>query len=139
MGLYRRHDSDVWWMSFVANGKQYRKSTETNAEKLAKKILAKVQTQIAEGKWFVIEQTKRRTFDEMMEVYFSKISDKTSTRERKQDALPHLEKFFRGWTLDKVTSDAVDDYKLSRLDEEAADSTILKVEKARIERSRCLE
>ena len=125
MGLYRRHDSDVWWMSFVADGRQYRKSTETNDKKLAAAIVAKIKTEIIEGKWFDMEETRGRAFDEMMEVYFSKISDKASTLERKHDALSHLEKFFRGKTLDRITTEAVDDYKLRRLDEGAADSTIL--------------
>jgi len=129
MGLYRRKEkrkeSPIWWMCFVVNGKQYRRSTDTDDEKLAGKIFAKVQTQIVEGKWFDIDQTKNRTFDEMMEVYFSKIRDKQSTLERKKDALQHLEKFFGGWSLDKITAESVDDYKQARLDEGAADSTIL--------------
>jgi integrase len=125
MGLYRRHDSDVWWMSFIANGRQYRQSTETNDKKLATAILSKVKTAIIEGKWFEIDEAQRRTFDEMMEVYFAKISDKPSTLSRKEDALPHLKDFFSGLTLSNITADLVDDYKKKRLDDEAADSTIL--------------
>lgn len=125
MGLYRRKDSKVWWMRFAVNGQQYRRSTETTDEKLARKILAKVETLIIEGKWFDIEEARRRTFDEMMEVYFSKIVDKSSTLERKKDALPHLNSFFSGLPLSSITSDLVDDYKKKRLDEGAADSTIL--------------
>ena len=125
MGLYKRHDSDVFWMSFVADGKQYRQSTETNQEKIANNILEDVKRQIHEGKFFDIEQARKRTFDEMMKEYFSKIFDKASTLERKHDALPHLKDFFSGKTLDKITSDAVDNYKLKRLKKGAADSTIL--------------
>jgi len=50
MGLYER--GSVWWMSFVHQGKQYRRSTETEDKKLAKRILDKVRGEIAEGKWF---------------------------------------------------------------------------------------
>jgi hypothetical protein len=49
MGLYRRKDSDVWWMSFVVNGVQYRRSTDTEDDKLAEDIFAKVRTQIKEA------------------------------------------------------------------------------------------
>lgn len=112
-------------MSFTFNGNQYRRSSETSNRKLAEKIFGKIQTQIIEGKWFEIEETRYRTFDEMMEVYFSKIDNKPSTLSRKKDALLHLEKFFMGLTLDQITNDEVDDYKKKRLDEGAADSTIL--------------
>lgn len=69
MGLYRRPDSDIYWMSFTYNGRLYRRSTETSDEKLAKKIMAKVQTQIVEGKWFDIDHFKQRTLKEMIERY----------------------------------------------------------------------
>ncbi len=126
MGLYKRNDSDVWWMCFVVDGRQYRRSTETADERLARKILGKVESQVVEGKWFDIDVAKKRTFDEMMEVYFTKISDKPSTLSRKEDALTHLKGFFADLTLDNITSDLVDDYKKKRRDDEkAADSTIL--------------
>jgi hypothetical protein len=69
MGLYRRSDSDVWWMSFTYNGRLCRKSTGTPDEKLAKKIFGKVQTQVIEGKWFDIDHSKQRTLKEMIERY----------------------------------------------------------------------
>ena len=50
MGLYRRKDSDIWWMCFVGGGRQYRRSTETTDKRLAEKVLAKVQTEVVEGK-----------------------------------------------------------------------------------------
>jgi integrase len=126
MGLYRRKDSDIWWMCFVAGGRQYRRSTETTDKRLAEKVLAKVQTQVVEGRWFEIDEAKTRTFDEMMEVYFTKISDKPSTLERKKGAFPHLREFFTGRMIDSITSDLVDDYKKRRRDRDsAADSTIL--------------
>ena len=57
MGLYRRKDSKIRWMSFSVNGKQYQRSTETKDERLAESILAKVKTQIIEGKWFINTDT----------------------------------------------------------------------------------
>jgi len=69
MGLYKRPDSDIYWMSFTCNGRLYRRSTETSDGKLAGKILAKVQTQIVEGKWFDIDHSKQKTLKEMIERY----------------------------------------------------------------------
>ena len=36
MGLYRRTDSSVWWMSLTVNGKQVRESTESSDKAVAK-------------------------------------------------------------------------------------------------------
>ena len=71
MGLYRRPDSDVYWMSFIYNGKLCRKSTGTSDEKLAKKVLGKVETQIVEGKWFDVDKSRQYTFDEMMDKFMN--------------------------------------------------------------------
>lgn len=56
MGLYRRNDSTTWWMSFSVDGRSYRRATGTTDKKLADAILAKVKTQIIEGKWFDKEE-----------------------------------------------------------------------------------
>ncbi|MBI5641551.1 MAG: tyrosine-type recombinase/integrase [Nitrospirae bacterium] len=52
MGLYRLKESSIWWISFSADGKQYRRSTETDDKELAKRILKSIEGRIAEGKWF---------------------------------------------------------------------------------------
>lgn len=129
MGLYKRKEngkeSPIWWMSFTVDGEQYRRTTGTEDDKLAEDIFAKVRTQIKEGTWFEVDESHRRTFDEMMEEYFSLIDDKPSTLSRKEDAFAHLEDFFGGLTLNKITSKLVDKYKKSRRISVAADATIL--------------
>jgi integrase len=52
MGLYRRKGSSIWWISFSADGRQYRRSSETDDKELAKRILKSIEGKIAEGKWF---------------------------------------------------------------------------------------
>ena len=47
MGLFKR--ASVWWMSFVYQGKQYRKTTETDDKQLAKRILDKVKGELPKG------------------------------------------------------------------------------------------
>jgi hypothetical protein len=61
----------------------------------------------------------------MMEEYFSLIDDKPSTLSRKEDAFSHLEEFFGGFTLNRITSNLVYSYKKKRRHGGAADSTIL--------------
>ncbi len=124
MGLYKREK--VYWMDFInERGSRERETTGTSNKKLAESIYAKALTEVKEGRWFDNAKAKGRTFDEMMHVYFEKTVDKPSTRERKEGAFIHLKKEFSGFSLDRITSDAVDDYKSNRLAEKAAHSTIL--------------
>jgi hypothetical protein len=51
MGLFKR--GSVWWMNFVYQGKQYRKTTETEDKKLAQRILDKVKGEIAGGRKYL--------------------------------------------------------------------------------------
>lgn len=128
MGLYRRKDSLVWWMSFSMNGKQYQRSTGTHDRRLAEAILAKVKTQIIEGKWFDIDTAKQYTFDDMMKKYFKEhatVHKEQSTLNRDYDSYAHLKKIFSGLTLNRITPELVVDYRNKRLSEGAAHSTIL--------------
>jgi len=128
MGLYRRKDSSVWWMSFPADGKQYQRSTGTSDKRLAESILAKVKTLIIEGRWFELETAKRYTFDNLMEKYFKEhagVHKKPSTLDRDHDSCEHLEGMFSGLTLEKVSPALVIEYRNKRLSDGAAHSTIL--------------
>ena len=96
MGLYRRPDSDVWWMSFTYNGRLCRKSTGTSDEKLAKKIFGKVQTQVIEVKWFDIDHSKQRTLKEMIERYSKEYTVHRTyyPQKREKSIFKHLYAYF---------------------------------------------
>ena len=86
MSLYKRKDSDVYWMSYVVDGKRKRESTGTENKKLAEKIHAKITIEIEEGRHFE-NQAKKRTLKEMIgrfqqehtehRDYYSKARDKS--------------------------------------------------------------
>ena len=63
MALYKR--GPVWWMSFTYNGEQHRRSTETEDQKLARRIFDKLKGQIAEGKWFEKPPSEDCTLEEL--------------------------------------------------------------------------
>src|SRR3990170_4158294 len=107
MGLYKR--GKVWWMSFPYNGRQERRSCETTDKKLADRIYGKVLTQITEGKWFDIDESKLRTFDEMMERFIQEHAPTVSVsmQRRYMSLLANLKKFFSGTTLDKIDAEMV--------------------------------
>ena len=114
-------------MCFSVHGKQYRLSTETKDYKVAEKILKKIETQIAEGKWLEINNARYHDFDELMQKYLaehSKVNKAESTYSKDVSMKKHLEKDFQCMTLDRITSEAIVSYKNKRLAEGAAQSTV---------------
>ncbi|MBF0558834.1 MAG: site-specific integrase [Nitrospirae bacterium] len=72
MGLYRRKDSPIWYMSFMFEGRQCQRSTDTDDKKEALRRLDFVKGKIAEKKWFpetVEDQKREHTFSELVERY----------------------------------------------------------------------
>ncbi len=127
MGLYRRKDSPIWWMSFSVNKKQYQRSTGTADKRLAENILAKVKTQVVEGKWFEFDEARQHTFEEMMERYLnnhSKISKSFSAYKNDKTYIKHLSKVFAGLTLDMITPQLISAYKTERLEEGKSPQTV---------------
>lgn len=68
MGLYRRNDSQSYWMTFRVKGKKIYQSTGTSNKKLAQKIYAKILLEIHENRWFQY-QVGKKTLKEMIERY----------------------------------------------------------------------
>lgn len=125
MGLYKR--GQTWWMSFSYNGKQVRRSTETDNKKVAEKIYHKVMTEVAEGKWFEKPQGEGKTFGEMMEKYMDEHSVlKKRSTSRDTASLKHLLPFFNHYTMTVLAQrpDLINRYKVERLKSGAAPSTI---------------
>ena len=58
MGLVKRNH--VWWMSFMYEGRQVRRSTGTTDKRVAEKILCKVKVQIAEGRFYETREEQER-------------------------------------------------------------------------------
>ena len=123
MGLFKR--GSVWWMSFIYQGKQIRRSTETEDGKLAKRIYDKVKGEIAEGKWFEKLPGEEKTFKEMMERYMEEHSrPKKASAERDEASLLHLYPFFEKHYVADVTPALINEYKAKRRQEGAAPATI---------------
>jgi integrase len=117
MGLFRRSQSQHYWMSFVANGKQYQRSTETADRKLAERIYAKIQTQITEDRWFDNDLAKQHTLAELMDRYLLEVVSHKAprTQETNKVQISHLLSFFGDITLDKVIPESISRYRSKRL------------------------
>ena len=84
MGLFRRNK--VWWMTFIHQGQQVRRSTGTTDKRLAEAILGKVRVKIVEGRFFDTLEAKDHTFNDMMDRYA--YSDEVGHRFRANPATP---------------------------------------------------
>jgi integrase len=116
MGLYKRKDSQFYWMTFKINGKKVHESTKTANKKLAERIHAKRLTEISEGRWFPNE-AKRRTFEELRDRYMKEyaIPNKAHrTIEKDKCSFKRLSEFFGGCTLAEITPQKIANYKRLR-------------------------
>lgn len=129
MGLYKRKNSKKWYMAFTVDGVPYDESTGTEDEKTAKEIWRLLEAKIALGQWHPeILEEKKRTFDEMMELYihkYSKINKASSSHSKDKGMLEkHLKPFFSGMALRLITPAKINDYKKERLEKGASNSSV---------------
>jgi integrase len=126
MGLVKR--KNMWWMSFMFQGKQIRRSTGTSDRRLAEAILSKVKVQILEGQFFGVREERERTFAELMTRYTKERSVgktmKSAVRDR--GAINHLLPVFGKLVLADVSPKLLAAYKVQRRLEQAAPATINK-------------
>ena len=69
MGLVKR--GNMWWMSFMYQGQQVRRSTGTADKRLAEAILGQVKVQIVEGRFFDKSKEQERTLTELLDRYLN--------------------------------------------------------------------
>ncbi|MBZ0107370.1 MAG: tyrosine-type recombinase/integrase [Candidatus Scalindua rubra] len=124
MGLYRR--GSVWWMRFTYKGQQARKSTETINRKLAEKIYCKVVSQIAEGKWFDVDEADQRDFGELAEKYETQVFRELKSYQKNRCYLNQLRDFFGKYRLSNITPALIDDFKQMRKEQGVTSTTINK-------------
>ena len=114
MGLYRRPQGKVWWMCFMYQGRQVRRSTGTADRRLAEKILGKVNVQIVEGRYLDIQEEQTKTFDELIDRYLLEHASKKSQPRHYQGYCNSLKAFFGGRTLAEITPKLIVEYKNRR-------------------------
>ena len=122
MGLYKR--GLVWWMRFTYKDKQVRKSTETTDKKLAEKIYCKVINQIAEGKWFDIDEGNQRNFRELAEKYETQVFRELRSYHKNRCYLNQLRDFFGNYRLSNITPALIDDFRQKRKEQGVTSTTI---------------
>jgi integrase len=127
MGLYRRSNSSVWWMSFTHNGQQYRRSTETEDKKLAQRIFDKLRGEIAEGNWFEKLPGESYKFKDLMDKYMkehSALYKAKTSHIRDKSIIAHLNLKFGEMFLTEITTAMISEYKTQRKIDGASARTI---------------
>jgi len=122
MGIYKR--GRIWHMSFLFQGKHYRKSTETPDRKQAQRIYDKIKYEIAEGKWFDRLPGEEKTFKEMMKKFEDEhVSQKRSARVFK-GYIKNLNSFFGDCIVSEITPSKINEFKNKRRKEGVTGATI---------------
>jgi integrase len=128
MGLYKRKDSQFYWMAFRVNGRKISMSTETTNRKLAERIHAKRLTDIAEGKWFDKVTVPDVTMAEVLDRYMKEVSPTLAptTDFRNSQMVKNLKAFSGDILFKDVTSSIVSKYKAVCLEKGYSSETILR-------------
>ncbi len=122
MGLVKR--GEVWWISFMFQGRQIRRSTGTADRRLAEAILGKVKVQIVEGRFFDKPKEQQRTLPELLDRYLSEHAVRRANYRRELTSVKNLKAFFGNPTLEHVTPKRIVAYKNHRYAEGVKPATI---------------
>ncbi len=112
MGLVKR--GNTWWMSFMYQGQQVRRSTGTSDRKLAEAILGKIRGQIVEGRFFDKPVDEKRTFVELMDRFATEHCVKLAGHRRMLTSINNLKGFFVDAKLVHITPKRIVEYKNKR-------------------------
>ncbi len=125
MGLYKR--GQIWWMRFTYNGRQEMKSTGTKNKALAKRIEAKLVTEIEEGRWFEKPVGADKTLRDLLKKYMEEHSalNKAQTSHIRDKSLAnHLLRYLGEYIVTDLSPRDVSSYKSTRRGEGAAPNTV---------------
>jgi integrase len=114
----------MWWMSFMYQGRQVRRSTGTADKRLAEAILGKVKVQIIEGKYFDKLREDAKTFADLMDRYLTEHASRRAHYRRYVNMVTNLTHFFGNPKLGAVTPKTIVAFKNKRYADGVAPATI---------------
>ena len=123
MGLYRRRESKVWWMSYMKDGQQHRESSGVTNKKLAEKLLASRTAQVFEERRS-LPRSKSPHLGNWMKEFLESVSH-DQTRSRYQSSINNLLNYFgKNIRLSDITPESVFRFQQVRLGQGAGKATI---------------
>lgn len=113
MGLYKRKDSQFWWMAYMVKGGQRCESTKTSSKDLAKKIWKTREAEITLGRFRVGWPGERMTFAELCEEFFDSHSSTLSPKSQENHRIlgKHLQDYFGDRRLTEIDEQGVVEYR----------------------------
>jgi len=120
--IYKR--GQTYWLECYRNGKPYYESTKSTKETDAKRLLAKRQGEISEGKLPGV-YFDRVKFDELAEDFLTdyRVNQKKSLVKAER-SVRHLKEYFEGFRVTQITTPKIQNYIEARQDEGAANASI---------------
>ena len=120
--LFKKKGSNRWQIGVSLNGHQICKSTHTTNKALAKKLLARWETEVFEGRFHLPKSTPPY-FEEWAEEFLSKVQHER-TRRRYRSSIQKLKGKLAGVRLSDVSADRIEEYKQARMDDGVEPATI---------------
>ncbi|MEW6682958.1 MAG: tyrosine-type recombinase/integrase [Nitrospirota bacterium] len=117
----------MYWVTIIHQGKRIRQSLGVTDKNLAGRIAGKIQTAIAEGKWFERNPNQDKTCRQMIERYLnehSKCNKAHTSYVRDKSLSNHVLAFFGDRPLAEIRPQLIAEYKRKRRAEAAAPKTI---------------
>ena len=97
MGVYRRTDTETYWMSLVVEGKRLRQDTGVQNRKVADEIFASWQVQVARARWLgAPAPTPTHTVQELIAEYLAKVTPRKAPASQRRDQVV-LARFRKQW------------------------------------------
>lgn len=123
MGLYRRRESKVWWMSYMKDGRQHRESSGSTNKKLAEKFLTLRTAQVFEERWS-LPRSKSPRLGAWVEEFLKSVShDKTLSRY--QSSINNILSYFgKNVRLSEITVESIFRFQQARLEQGVGKATV---------------
>ena len=123
--MYKRPDSQVWWLKYHRHGKPYRESSHTMNKRKAENILKTRLAEITTGN-FLGPQIEKIKVEELATDFLRdyRINGRKSLGDVKARWTLHLSPFFSGFRTVDVTSEMLSRFVDSRQQEGASNATI---------------
>jgi integrase len=120
--LFKKKGSRQWQMGVSVGGRQICRSTHTTNKGVAKKFLARWETEVFEGR-FHLPQSNPPYFEEWANEFLTKVAH-PNTRKRYTSSVGKLKGKFAGVRLSDVSADRIEEYKEDRLAEGVEPATV---------------
>src|ERR1041385_7671362 len=120
--LFKKKRSKQWQMGVSVGGRQHCRSAHTTNKVVAKKLLARWETEVFEGRFQLIK-TNAPTFEEWVDQFLTSIAN-LNTHSRYSASANNLKLKFGKMRLSQITPDLIEDFIDERLGERVWPATV---------------